>query len=100
MGVLMDRELADGDRDRIAQLVLAHPQSRGLHDLRTRSTGLGQHIEFHLELDSHLTLTEAHDITDEIEQILRQAYPVSELTIHQEPAGLEDERLDDRLVGR
>lgn len=100
MGVLMDRELGDADRRRIEQLVLAHPQARGLHDLRTRSMGVGQHTEFHLELDSHLTLSEAHDITDEIERTLRDAYPVSELTIHQEPAGLKDDRLDDRLVKR
>ncbi|MFM2044378.1 MAG: hypothetical protein RLY86_2954 [Pseudomonadota bacterium] len=98
LGVLMDRELADSDRQRIKTLVLSHPQARGLHDLRTRSTGVGQHVEFHLELDSHLTLAEAHDITDEIERSLRAAYPVSEITIHQEPAGLVDERLDDRLV--
>ncbi|MEC4593732.1 MULTISPECIES: cation diffusion facilitator family transporter [Nitrospirillum] len=100
LDVLMDRELPDVDRTRVADLVNAHPASRGLHDLRTRSTGLGQHIEFHLELDSHLTLTEAHDITDEIESSLRAAFPNAEVTIHQEPAGLDDERLDHRLRPR
>ncbi|TWB49902.1 cation diffusion facilitator family transporter [Nitrospirillum viridazoti] len=100
LDVLMDRELPDVDRTRVVDLVNAHPASRGLHDLRTRSTGLGQHIEFHLELDSHLTLTEAHDITDEIESSLRAAFPNAEVTIHQEPAGLDDERLDHRLRPR
>lgn len=100
LGVLMDRELPDSDRGRISALVLAHPQARGLHDLRTRSMGVGQHIEFHLELDSHLTLAEAHDITDAIETRLREAFPDAELTIHQEPAGLDDERLDNRLGAR
>lgn len=97
LGVLMDRELPDSERARIVSLVLDHPDARGLHDLRTRSTGVGQHIEFHLELDSHLTLAEAHDITDMIEARLRAAFPSAEVTVHQEPAGLEDERLDHRI---
>lgn len=97
LGVLMDRELPDDDRRRVKQVVLAHGQARGLHDLRTRSTGIGQHIEFHLELDPHLTLADAHDITDEIERELRVAFPSAEFAIHQEPAGLVDERLDHRI---
>lgn len=97
LGVLMDRELPDADRTRIKDIVRGHVQTRGMHDLRTRSTGVGQHIEFHLELDPHLTLADAHDITDEIEGELRAAFPLAEFTIHQEPAGLDDERLDHRI---
>lgn len=97
LGVLMDRELPDQDRERIKAVVRGHAQTRGLHDLRTRSTGIGQHIEFHLELDPDLTLAQAHDITDEIERELRAAFPNAEFAIHQEPAGLDDERLDHRI---
>lgn len=98
LDVLMDRELPDDDRARVVALVLAHPQARGLHDLRTRSTGVGQHIDFHLELDSDLTLAEAHDITDEIELRLREAFPSADFSIHQEPEGLDDDRLDNRIA--
>ncbi|MFV3129611.1 cation diffusion facilitator family transporter [Niveispirillum sp. KHB5.9] len=97
LGVLMDRELPDQDRAKIKEVVRGHAQARGLHDLRTRSTGIGQHIEFHLELDPDLTLAQAHDITDEIERELRAAFPNAEFAIHQEPAGLDDERLDHRI---
>jgi len=97
LGVLMDRELPDAERDRVTAIVMEHPGTRGLHDLRTRSTGIGQHIEFHLELDSNLTLAAAYDITDEIERDLRLAFPNAEFAIHQEPEGLEDERLDHRI---
>lgn len=97
LDVLMDRELPDEERKRIEDIVRGHVQTRGLHDLRTRSTGTGQHVEFHLELDPDLTLAQAHDITDEIERELRAAFPTAEFAIHQEPAGLEDERLDHRL---
>jgi len=100
LDVLMDRELPDRARDEIVRLVLANPETRGMHDLRTRSTGLGEHVEFHLELDPELSLARAHDITDAIERTLRAAFPNAEFTIHQEPAGLEDERLDHRLRNR
>lgn len=98
LGVLMDRELPDTDRRHIMDIVQGHAECRGMHDLRTRSTGIGQHIEFHLELDPGMTLAQAHDITDAIEAKVRAAFPTAEITIHQEPAGLQDERLDHRLA--
>ena len=99
LDVLMDRELPEAARAHIRRIVLAHPHTRGLHDLRTRSSGAaGEFIELHLELDGGLTLDEAHDITDEVERQLTRAFPNAEVILHQEPAGIEDERLDHRLV--
>jgi ferrous-iron efflux pump FieF len=95
--VLLDRELPETDRAHIRQFVLSHPQVRGLHDLRTRSDGGKHFIEFHLELDGDLTLTAAHAIADAIEQQLRKQFSGAEILIHQEPAGLDDERLDQRV---
>jgi len=94
LDVLMDRELPAVDRERIAHIVLAHEATRGMHDLRTRSSGDRVFVELHLELDSGLTLAEAHDITDAVEARLRAAFPTAEILIHQEPEGLDDERLD------
>lgn len=99
LNVLMDRELPEGERDRIADLVRSHPEALGMHDLRTRSTGTGIFIELHLELDAGLTLAQAHDIADRVESSLREAFAGAEVLIHQEPAGLDDERLDDRIRG-
>ena len=98
LNVLMDRELPEEERARIAALVAAHPEVRGMHDLRTRSTGVNAFIELHLELDPQLTLAAAHDITDGVERELRDAFPNAGVTIHQEPAGLDDERLDRRIA--
>lgn len=92
---LMDRELPGEARDRIAAIVHADPDARGFHDLRTRSLGLGAHIELHLELDGHLDLFEAHEITDRVELAIQGAFARSQVTIHTEPHGLDDERLDD-----
>lgn len=97
LNVLMDRELPEADRVRIAALVMEEPGARGLHDLRTRNAGTGSFIELHLELDGDLTLTAAHEVADRVELRLRAAFANAEVLVHQEPAGLVDERLDHRI---
>ncbi len=96
--LLMDRELPEQDRERIEAVVRANERVRGLHDLRTRSSGTTAFIELHLELDGTLTLNEAHDIADAVETSLSEAFPGAAIIIHQEPAGLEDARLDDAIA--
>ncbi|PWC37395.1 cation diffusion facilitator family transporter [Azospirillum sp. TSO35-2] len=99
LDVLMDKELGPEERERIVALVRAEPGVRGLHDLRTRNAGTGRFIELHLELDGTLTLTAAHDIADGVERRLSAAFDNAEVLVHQEPAGLADERLDHRIEG-
>jgi ferrous-iron efflux pump FieF len=57
-------------------------------------------IELHLELDGDLNLEQAHDITDEVEARIRAAFPEADILVHQEPAGLEDSRLDEAIAAR
>lgn len=85
---LMDRELADADRDRIKDVVRRHPQAVAMHDLRTRQSGNQTFIQFHLELDPEMPLRQAHRIADEIEKELLTLFPGAEVIIHQDPAGL------------
>lgn len=100
LNVLMDRELPQEERDRIKAVVLADKRVAGLHDLRTRTSSTTQFIELHLELDGRLTLAEAHAISDDIETELRRAFPAAEVIVHEEPAGLKDERLDQRIAAQ
>lgn len=95
--ILMDRELDDATRDRILSLIRRHPAALNVHDLRTRDTGERYFIEFHLEMDGGLTLHQSHEVTEEIERMIFDAFPASEVLIHQEPAGLDDHRLDHRV---
>jgi ferrous-iron efflux pump FieF len=82
---LMDRELPDEERQQIKQIVLKHPRANGLHDLRTRSSGTVTFIQLHLELDDNLSLLQAHNISDEVEDSLLAEYPGSEIIIHIDP---------------
>lgn len=97
LDVLMDKELPAEDRRRIREIVNAHARVEGMHDLRTRHSGVQPFIELHLELDGDLSLETAHEITDTVEHALKTAFPGAEVVLHQEPAGLEDERLDDLI---
>jgi ferrous-iron efflux pump FieF len=83
---LIDRELPDAVREQVKQLARAEPLVRGLHDLRTRQSGSVEIIQLHLELDADLTLGEAHAVCDRVEQAIRQAFPLADVIIHQDPA--------------
>jgi ferrous-iron efflux pump FieF len=93
-GILMDRELSAADREKIMTLARSHRSVRAVHDLRTRSTGLRVFIEFHMEIDGDMRLKDAHDVTEEVEKLLFEAFPTAEVIIHQEPFGIDDHRID------
>lgn len=86
---LMDRELADADREHVLAVIRRHPEARALHDLRTRQAGNQIFIQFHLELDPDLSLRDAHRISDEIEAELLAVFPGAQILIHQDPAGYD-----------
>jgi ferrous-iron efflux pump FieF len=91
-GVLMDQELPDEDRARIKELVLAQPGVLSMHDLRSRSSGPHVFIQFHVEVDRHISLLAAHDILDRIEDDLLERYPGAEVIIHADPEGVVERR--------
>lgn len=98
LDMLMDRELPEPDRRRILELAREHPVAYDVHDLRTRMAGSDVFIELHLELDGRLPLAHAHELAHQVEDRIREAYPGASILIHQEPAGLTDERLDAQIA--
>ncbi len=97
IATLMDHELPAADRERIAAVIRGHAEVHDLHDLRTREASGTRFIECHIELDGAMTVRAAHDVTDALEDELGRLFADAEIIIHQEPAGLEDARLDDRI---
>ncbi|PIW26167.1 MAG: divalent metal cation transporter FieF [Rhodospirillales bacterium CG15_BIG_FIL_POST_REV_8_21_14_020_66_15] len=92
LDILMDKELADEERARIREIVTRHREVRGMHDLRTRTSGAHVFIQMHLEMDPDMTLLQAHDVTDAVTEELLAVYPNAEVIIHEDPDGLEEER--------
>jgi ferrous-iron efflux pump FieF len=90
---LMDRELPDEDRARIRAIALRHPEVKAVHDLRTRAAGPTAFIQIHLEMDGDMTLLKAHDVADAVEAEIREAFPRAEVMSHQDPEGVDEQRL-------
>ncbi len=95
--VLMDKELGDEVREDVIGLVCCCDFVRGVHDFRSRNLGNSEYFEFHLELDKDLSLEQAHLYTHMVEDKIRERYINSQIIIHQEPAGIDDERLDNMV---
>lgn len=91
---LMDRELPDGDRERIIAVCRSHPEVRNVHELRTRASGMDIFIQLHLELDGNLPLIQAHKVADEVERQLRAEFPNADVIIHEDPVGQEPDAGD------
>lgn len=88
---LVDEEFHSVDRNRIVKIIKDFPETKGIHELKTRSAGNKSFIQFHLELNGNLSLLEAHEISDKIAGELMKHFPSAEIIIHQDPAGLEKE---------
>lgn len=82
---LMDRELSDEQLELIDQIVANHPDALGYHDLKTRQSGKQKFIQLHLELAADLSLREAHDIGDAVEQAIVKQLAPCEVLIHHDP---------------
>jgi len=85
---LMDSELSDDDLSQIKAIVLANEQAKGIHELRTRQSGVQRFVQFHLELSDDLSLLEAHKIGDEIEAEICHALAPCEVFIHHDPSSV------------
>ncbi len=83
--ILMDRELPKDVLEKITEIAKSHAQVKGIHDLRTRSSGQNEFIQMHLDLDKNLTLQAAHEIADEVAFEINRVFPKAEVIIHQDP---------------
>lgn len=87
--LLMDRELPTEMQQQIRDIVMAHPEVSGLHELRTRQSGRVLFIQLHLEMDGNMPLRVAHDIGQQVEEEIEDAFPLADVLIHHDPADPE-----------
>ena len=88
---LLDREWPDEKRQRFVEIAARHPELSNLHDLRTRSSGAHDFVQFHVDMPGEMSVREAHDIIDRVERDLLAAFPEMDLLIHIDPEGHVDE---------
>jgi ferrous-iron efflux pump FieF len=92
LDILLDREIPREDRQRIRKIAVSHPDVLGLHDLRTRHGGSHYIVQFHLDLPRDISLWRSHEILDEVEDRIRDAFPDCEIIIHADPLGIREAR--------
>ena len=87
---LMD-QAATEEEDRIRRVLEEH-RSRFVdyHELKTRRSGNQVFAELHLSVDEALTVGEAHELTDHLEEELQAKLPEVTLTIHVEPTEADE----------
>lgn len=88
---LLDREWPEEERQRFVEVAARHPELSQLHDLRTRTSGMHDFVQFHVGLPPEMTVREAHDVVERVENDLRAEFPGAEVMIHIDPAGHVDE---------
>ncbi len=89
---LLDREWPLEKRERFLEAALKHPEIHGIHDMRTRTSGMHEFCQFHAWVDPQMTVLDAHRVMDEVEEALMQEFPGVEVLIHPDPEGHKDER--------
>jgi ferrous-iron efflux pump FieF len=88
---LMDKEWPEERRQAFIAVAARHPAGKGIHDLRTRTSGANEFAQFHIWLDPAMNVVEAHDVVDEIEAELLREFPGIEVIIHVDPEGQVDQ---------
>ena len=88
---LMDHEWPVEKKERFLAVMAQHPDLLGVHDLRTRTAGNRDFVQFHVWVDPKMTVLEAHEVMDDIEARLHAEFPDLEILIHTDPEGLVNE---------
>lgn len=82
---LTDASLSDAEESKIGHIIMETPGVKGYHHLRTRISGSETIMDFHLELDRTLPLSQAHAISDKVESALQKKYGPCDPMIHLDP---------------
>lgn len=84
-GPLLDTKLPDKELGEIRDMVMSHPHIVGYHKLRTRKSGPYREIDYHLIVPGDISVEEAHEIAERIEDEMRRRYPGTHVVTHIEP---------------
>ncbi len=82
---LMDDHVPEVEEEIMALLQSHRSKFVDFHDVKTRRSGNQVFAELHLSVDPSMTVQEAHEFTDHLEEDIRNELPDVSLTIHVEP---------------
>ncbi|WJH40439.1 cation diffusion facilitator family transporter [Aliirhizobium terrae] len=88
LGGLMDKALEPDEEAAVRAAITTHSTGAlDVHDLKSRRAGAAAFIDFHLVVPASMSVGEAHDICDRLEDAIKEVIPGATLAIHVEPEG-------------
>lgn len=88
---VLDAELPAGVRDNVTQLIESHNEHLiDYRNLRTRRAGSQKFMDLELVVCRHLSVEEAHNIADILEEKIKKSINGADVTIHIEPCLKDD----------
>lgn len=98
---LIDTALEPEQVTRIQQVITAVPGVKSAHMLRTRKLGNESAADVHIQVAPRISVSEGHQIADEVYLALRQQMPtLSDITVHVDPENDEDQARNHGLALR
>lgn len=94
VGTLADATLPREEEEILTTVIERHPEVLSFHKLRTRKSGSHRHVDVHVQIADTHTFIEAHRLTEDLEDQMRDALPNVHPIIHMEP--YEDEEQHQR----
>jgi len=97
---LLDAAISPGDQREVTRLFGEYSRRYGVafHALRTRQAGARRFLSFHMLVPDAWTVSQAHQLSEELEERIRSLVPNASIDTHIEPisdpASYEDQELD------
>lgn len=83
---LMDRALPADELEKVREAIRIQLEpTMEYHALRTRRAGSRRFVDFHLLVPGTMTVADAHDVMDRMEDAIGTVFPGIEVTVHVEP---------------
>src|SRR5215469_11770338 len=76
----------EGVAEKIKTRVEAMPMVFDCHAIRVRHSGPHSFVDLHITMDGRMSLQKAHELTEEVEQVVKDILPEADVTVHPEPA--------------
>jgi cation diffusion facilitator family transporter len=97
---LIDTALPEDAQQQMHEVACQVPGVEGVHDLRTRQSAGHAMVDLHVVVKPRISVSEAHEIGNEVSRRLRNAYPaLSDVTFHIDPEDDQGQGDPSRLPG-
>lgn len=83
---LMDRQLPEEERRRIAEILESRvPGVLGFHDMRTRRSGARRFVDIHVEIDRSCSFVKAHRVAEAATREIEEGLANTRVLVHADP---------------